>query len=97
MGDDAVPRVPEAAAAEDEWEEDIEFDCPRCGSDCFTTHFKDIHDLRLGSTGECRDREGEHGCGYTWDRKDDWKHFVLIRKRHFKSEQEYYDETGYER
>ncbi len=55
----------------------VKFRCPKCGS----SHFGYSMD-----TGCCH---GDSYCGFSWPRRDEWKHFVLVQE--FESPEEFED------
>ena len=57
-----------------EWREDIEFYCPKCGSNEWGSHENRIH---------CGD------CGFGFQREDMWKYSMLIRARNFTGREDY--------
>ena len=72
--------------AEPELETSIEFQCPKCGGGNYRTDGMGL------TTGYCEgtgDEDRNWPCSFQWERAEDWRVFVLSKRRRFASPEDY--------
>ena len=67
---------------------ELEFQCPRCRGKEF------------GFSGEQPDGSlnrycGGPGCKFTWNSKEDWRHFKYVARAHFESAEDFENNGGW--